>query len=172
MPRYYTIGRSVLAKNSQDPTCENKPFCIDGRVRSNPLPDSKHSFSLFWVVDRTDDSKLVNMDTEYVEMSQNVTLKVAGKTYKQDLDADKCPSLPVLINPKLLKRGVKLVALVDQVMLDRYKKDQADMAKKHGIVIDDDDEPVKKKSKNPPKPDGKAKHPPKPDGKGPGPSKA
>ena len=94
------------------------------------MPVATRPFCLFFAVERTDDQKAANMSLEYTSLriETKVTLpSVCGKRgYSATNEGESVPEIPVMFNPKPLKKGTRLMVGHD---LD-LKKLSDDMAKK------------------------------------------
>ena len=169
-PRHWTAGRSAICLNTNlSPSLP--PMVLDGRVRASP--EGKSAFALFWLVTRkavssAKDSKDVNMELHYTESSVNVDIKVEhNKEMNLSLDKSKVPSFPLLVNPKPVKKHVKLIVkedadlnkLAERLEKQKIKDDAEKEAKKKDEEkgasssskkpkVEKDDEPPTKKAKH------------------------
>jgi hypothetical protein len=126
-PRFYTVNRSVIARNTCDPSSTDKrPFVLDGRVRGNPSSDSKSKFGLFWVVQRAakEEEKMANMHLQYVTCEINVTVNIGGASVPQKWEADELPSIAVMTNPHKVPANTRLLIKEDQEIKNLYDKQQ------------------------------------------------
>ena len=137
LTRHYTAGRSVVVQNTLDfESKEDRPLILDGRIRANPMPDSKSSFSLYWMVAHTDVVKHINMVRSYVKTTCEVKMETEDQSlnwYQYWSETD-MPSVPVLLNPKAIDANTQLLAGVDAKMQKIIEKDlkskEKDKAKK------------------------------------------
>ena len=116
-PRFYTVGRSVIARNTADPTFNkgSRPFVIDGRVRGNPAPDSKTAFSLFWLVQRVGaDAPDVNMVVKHVTCNIQASIKLGDRNMPCTWPATSLPEIPVMTNVGKLAKHTRLIVSEDQ----------------------------------------------------------
>ena len=133
--RFYTMARSVIAKNTLDAASKDKrPFVIDGRVRGNPSPDSKSKFGLFWLVQRLEKDdpakKDINMTLQYTTFGFKGTLGMGGGKYeKYDVDADAMPEIGMLVNPNKIPAHTRLLAAEDQAIKELLEKQQKEQGK-------------------------------------------
>ena len=74
--RYWTLGRSVLVQCS-DAAMKHKHLAIDGRLHTK-LEDDKQP-SLFWLIERTTDTKITNMSLEYAHTEIKVAMSFGSK---------------------------------------------------------------------------------------------
>jgi hypothetical protein len=145
--RFYTSGRSVICKNTADPLSDDKrPFVLDGRVRG--VPNSKSSFSVFWLIERIDQVKDVNMSLIYSEISIKTHIDIAGRTYMHELGSAEMPSVPVLVNQKKLAKHTQLFAKIDKDLSTLMEKQAAKaLQEKEKPMKTAEDEPSAKKVK-------------------------
>ena len=81
---YWTVGRSVLVKNTSSLHPHKKHIALDGRVRS--LPTDTRTFALFWTVTRTSDKGEANMELSTATVTANIKIEGFGnKKRKSDV---------------------------------------------------------------------------------------
>ena len=151
-PRFYTVGegRSVVCKNVTDPSMDKRPFVMDGRARA--APHSKSSCALFWMVERTDENKKVNLVAKQAQTSIKTTVVIGDKTYEQACGHSQMPGIPVLVNEKKISKHTRLFAktdsevqqLCDKQMAADLKRKSAEEKKAKAGDSKDDDKPAKK----------------------------
>jgi len=123
-PRFYTAGRSTIAKNTADPVSKDtRPFVIDGRIRGNPAPDTKSKCALFWLVQRLDTDeaaakKHINMELKYVSVGIKGTFHIGDKPEKFDVDKSEMPKIAIMTNPKTVAANTRLLVAEDQEVKD------------------------------------------------------
>ena len=150
-PRHYTAGRSAIVRNT-DVSTDRRPMVLDGRVRASPGEDSKSSFALFWVVQRAlladkDALKTVNLDLVYSQLELSAEFEIDEYKIKADGDADDMPSIPVLINPKAIKKHTRLVTKEDADLKKLTEADAKIEAKSSAKKPESTTEPLSKKAK-------------------------
>ena len=69
--RFYCSFRSAIAQNSTV-GADRRPLVIDGRVRGGV--DGKHSFSMYWVVERVKEEEKANLTKTYVKTSFSASI--------------------------------------------------------------------------------------------------
>ena len=103
---YWTYQRCTLVQNGDSLHPESKHVVCDGRLKSNP--DGTGKFSLFFVVEASDDDKETNLQLQYTELTGKLTLATPGGKHTSDLDVKSLPQMPVQTNPKAVKKGTRL----------------------------------------------------------------
>ena len=110
--RFYTVNRSVVVRNTTDPSYKkgDRPYCIDGRVRGNPSPDSKSRFSLFWVVQRVPTGTThINMVLKRVTCSIQASISFDGEDIPCNWPAESLPIVPVMTNAEKINKHTRLM---------------------------------------------------------------
>ena len=95
-------------------------MALDGRTRTSiaaqDLVDQiEHKGSLFWLVLRSTDKALANMDFEPVTWEHKVTMNLPIKRQRRhtvEWEPKDLPSVPLLINKKASKARTRLVVFV------------------------------------------------------------
>jgi hypothetical protein len=128
--RYWTLGRSVLLRCEKASKEHKKHFALDGRLCGTKIDENKPP-SLFWLVERTIDSKAANMDIEYAstEIKLNMSFGSAKRTYKQMVAEPEDLEVPYLVNTKELKPGTRLMACDDLQLRKLATKSDKDKEK-------------------------------------------
>ena len=128
--RFYCSFRSAIAQGSEVGG-DRRPLVFDGRLRGSP--DGKHSFSMYWVVERTTDASLVNLQKEYAKVSFDASVEIGGRVFKDKWSADDNPKVPVLYNDEKIGKHTRLYALEDpdlaKLVATQEKQDAAAKAK-------------------------------------------
>ena len=106
-----------LPKTGRGAPPESMTLALDGRCRnviaSPGLRDpEEHTGSLYWVVTRTSDTKLVNLEPENVTWQQQIKLNLPGAKRRKvdpvDWSASQLPAFPVLVNKKAISKNTML----------------------------------------------------------------
>ena len=127
-PRFWTAGRAAIAKNSYVASGDKRPLVIDGRVRA--APDGKHGFALYWIVQRCAAGlKEINMEQSYTQADLVLNLTINGEETPIAKNASAMPSIPIIVNPKIVKKHTRLLAKVDQDLHKLTEKYEADAAR-------------------------------------------
>ena len=153
-PRHWTAGRSAIVKNTEHGS-DRRPMVLDGRVRAAPGDDSKSKFALFWVVQRASASekaemKLVNMELVYTKLTVDASFQIGDETVEVKKDgADKSPCIPILVNPKAIKKHTRLLAKEDADLKKLTEQDAIQKFSGKDAKKDvEADEPPAKKAKS------------------------
>jgi hypothetical protein len=115
-PRFWTKDRGAIVRGSErlTPGKDRRPLVLDGRIRG-AIAQNK-SFSMFWMVQRSDDDTEHNMVMEYpvVTASVDVSLGSIKRKISNDWPKDMFPQCPILINPKKIDASKRLVTAEDE----------------------------------------------------------
>ena len=115
-------------KNSYVASGDKRPLVIDGRVRA--APDGKHGFALYWIVQRCAAGlKEINMEQSYTQADLVLNLTINGEETPIAKNASAMPSIPIIVNPKIVKKHTRLLAKVDQDLHKLNEKYEADAAR-------------------------------------------
>ena len=150
-PRHWTATRSVIVRHTDD----RRPTVIDGRVRATPCHE-RYTFSLFWLITRigNGESKAVkdkiNMELTYTTAQLKMSFDINGKSFQQEEKSDDFPSIPILINPKAIKKHTMLTVKEDldlKKLVEKLEKEKVtDSEKKRAADKGDETNTKKQKS--------------------------
>jgi hypothetical protein len=150
--RFWTQGRAVILGNTAELNYEktNKSFVADGRLR-NQVENTERPFALFWIIPRSKEEKDWTMMQEMTEVSVSYSLKLPQELVAETIEhgADTLPQIPILFNPKDLKKNVPLIAPFDSALKELGDKNTKDMMDKKAA------EEKKRKSESAAAPGGK-----------------
>ena len=114
--RYFTYSRSVLAKSPEEHV--GKRIVLDGRLYG--MPTEARSFSLFFAVQRSDDADQCNLQQSFSEISLQADISLPAladnnkrKHLAMKFGSDELAQMPIITNPKHIKKGVRLVCSTD-----------------------------------------------------------
>ena len=105
--RFWTLGRSSLIKGSDAIMPQGKHLALDGRCRS--VPSALRPFALFFAIERTSEKAKVNLVTHYGSLSGKLSIQLPNsEKVDRVLKAKEFGEVPVLTNPKKIKKGTRL----------------------------------------------------------------
>ena len=140
--RYWTYNKAAIVSDSEkfsaNSALAGKQIVIDGRLRHNVgAKEGARSFALFWIIERTDVMTNVNLDLDVVTVDVKSTFTLPHtSTPSQVVPWNAAPGIPVLCNPKPLKKHVRLYAREDvaakklqskvekQIFADKLKQEE------------------------------------------------
>jgi hypothetical protein len=137
LDRMYTQGRSSLIRGGERLHPQKKQLVLDGKLRSRPGLESR-PFAMFFIVDRTEDPKLANLDMGVASPSIEFKMSLPGHANLRRLltsgsaaasgsgDANK--GVPYMFNPKKIEKHTRLVAL-HEVELSKIASKEAEEKK-------------------------------------------
>ena len=137
--RMWTYTKSTLVENAHSLHPERKHIVLDGRLRSDVREGRGSEF--FFMVERATDKKTSNMEIVYPSSTVQVETVVPGlkDAKKQRVSAEKLPQIPVMMNPKTIKKGTKLLCYETNQLENLHKKlkavNEKDAAVKKGAAI-------------------------------------
>ena len=142
--RMWTSNRSVLTQHGADLNPTGKHIVLDGRLKATPNP--LRSFALFWAIERNEDDEQCNLFITYTKVQIHVETSLGAADtrqtiYKENYPDSQLPQVPILQNPRQIKKGSKLVATIDRDLseVERKVKDQLNEEKnrKKGLHLVD-----------------------------------
>ena len=111
---------------------------------------------MFWLVTRIDngESKAVkdkiNMELTYTTAHLKMSFDINGKSFQQEEKSDDFPSIPILINPKAIKKHTMLTVKEDldlKKLVEKLEKEKVtDSEKKRAADKGDETNTKKQKS--------------------------
>ena len=123
----------TLPKHGRGAEPENKALALDGRCRhlmnsAGTSDEEEHTGSIYWIVTRTGDPKICNLEYENMTWEQQIKVNLPGPAMKarkletrQEWASSELPMYPVLVNKKAIKKHTLLCV---------YHKDLKDTQKK------------------------------------------
>ena len=130
-PRFYTAARAAVVKNTASLT-EKRKNVLHGRIRA--APDSKSSFAMFWLVERSDcPEKKINLELAYTNTQVKTTVEILGSPHTVDWGVGDMPAIPYLRNPKKIKEHTMLIVAEDgdvKKLSAAFEKDAANVENK------------------------------------------
>ena len=122
--RMWTYTKSVLVANTAPLHPERKHVVLDGRLRSD-VKEGKNGV-LFFMVEKSDDKAIANMQIDVVEASTSVSLKMPWQKVEKEATKKKeeLPGIPIMYNPKKIQKGQKLICFDDHSLEKLHKKEK------------------------------------------------
>jgi hypothetical protein len=116
LDRMYTQNRSSLVRGGDKLHPQKKQLVLDGRLRNKPNMDSR-PFSLFFVVDRTEEPSAANLHMGVISPKIDFKMSIAGGTNLQRVldgqseGVNANVGIPYMFNPKKIEKHTCLFAL-------------------------------------------------------------
>ena len=109
----------TLPKHGRGAHPTNMSLALDGRTRTRIAtkgmcddPDDDHWGSLYWLVTRTEEAKLANLEQDMVTWQQQIKVTLPApkrrKTEVLEWEASELPAFPILVNKKALAKHTLL----------------------------------------------------------------
>ena len=110
---YWTKGRSVLLQGGSALHPSHKHFVMERNT--SVAEDEDYTFSLFWAVERTNDSSQANLHLQYPQMEVTASVVLPNGKKAVVADATHAAALvpPVLTNKTPVGKHTRLVAIND-----------------------------------------------------------
>lgn len=121
---FWSRIKAVMTQHGPTISPDKKNIVLDGRLRQT-YPggdDASKCFCLFFLVDRSNEKQECNMDLAWSSTTCDVKVKVptaGNKTHTHSVQwkASDLIQLPVMVNPKAIKKGTKIVCCADRQLL-------------------------------------------------------
>lgn len=140
--RMYTVARSYLVDGGDKLDSKRKHTVLDGRLRSTPIPtlDGKvvRPFSIFFCVEHPTEDEDANLEISVLKVNVNVKfesplpkiLEGIEFAHGASKESDQYPmvGIPIMSNPKAVKKGEKLLCIHDKALERLAAKDQEEKA--------------------------------------------
>ena len=120
-----------LPKTGRGAPPESMTLALDGRCRnviaSSGLRDpEEHTGSLYWVVTRTSDTKLVNLEPENVTWQQQIKVNLPGAKRRKvdpvDWQSSQLPAFMALVSKKATPKHTKLCVFLAEKSKEKKGK--------------------------------------------------